>query len=229
MGKGIRDAPRDALIADISPVALRGASFGLRQSLDTVGAFIGPLLAIGLMWFTGHDVLAVFRLAVVPATLALALLICAVPEPQRPASVQRARFPLHRDELCRLGRGFWAVIAVASLFTLARFSEAFPLLRAEHVGLPLPWIPGVLVVELLCLIAADLVLALGQGLHALALGVALWGLHMGFTQGLLATLVADTSPAEMRGTAFGVLNLVASVALLAMAALGRVHESPPRH
>lgn len=144
------------------------------------------MLAIGLLWFAGNDFLVVFRLAVVPATLALALLIFAVPEPNGPASARKGRFPLHRDELRRLGEEFWAVIVVATLFTLARFSEAFLLLRAEHVGLPLPWIPGVLVVELLCLVAADLVLALGQCLYALALGVALWGLHMGFTWGLLS-------------------------------------------
>lgn len=246
IGKGIRGAPRDALVADIAPAHLRGASFGLRQSLDTVGAFLGPLLAIGLMWLTANNFQAVFWVAVIPAFLALALLLFAVHEPERPPGLRKVRFPLSTPELRRLGSGYWLVVAVATVFTLARFSEAFLVLRAQGTGLPLVLIPLVLVVMnlayalvaypagalsdrcnrltmlivgLVLLIAADLVLAFAPGLVAVAIGVALWGLHMGVTQGLLATLVADTAPAELRGTAYGLFNLMGGLALLAASVL----------
>jgi MFS family permease len=242
IGKGIRGAPRDALVADIAPAHLRGASFGLRQSLDTVGAFIGPLLAIGLMWLTANNFKAVFWVAVVPAFLSLALILFAVHEPERAPTLRKVRFPLHRDELARLGRTYWLVIAVATVFTLARFSEAFLLLRANQVGLPVMLVPVVLVVMNIVyslasypagvladdggryrvllvgvgfLVLADLVLAFAPGIAGIGAGVILWGLHMGFTQGLLATLVADTSPPELRGTAFGMFNLLTGGALLA--------------
>lgn len=242
VGKGIRGAPRDALIADIAPVHLRGASFGLRQSLDTVGAFIGPLIAIALMWLTADNFQVVFWIAVLPAFLALALMVFSVPEPERGPTIRKVRFPLHRDELRRLGRRYWLVIAVATVFALARFSEAFLVLRAQAVGLPVMLVPAVLVVMnavyalaaypagiladsvgrhrilligLALLVVADCVLAFVPGMVGVAIGVALWGLHMGFTQGLLATLVADTSPPELRGTAFGMFNLLTGGALLA--------------
>ena len=241
IGNGIRGAPRDALVADIAPPHLRGASFGLRQSLDTVGAFVGPVLAIGLMWLTANNFQAVFWVAVIPAFLALGLLLFAVHEPARPAGLRKVRFPLSLHELKRLGSAYWLVVAVATVFTLARFSEAFLVLRAQGTGLPLVLIPLVLVVMnfvyalaaypagilsdrynrltvliigLALLIAADLVLAFAPGLVGVAIGVALWGLHMGVTQGLLATLVADTAPPELRGTAYGMFNLMGGLALL---------------
>ena len=242
IGKGIRGAPRDALVADIAPGHLRGASFGLRQSLDTVGAFVGPLFAIALMWLTANHFKTVFWIAVMPAFLSLALIVFSVHEPERAPMLRKVKFPLHRDELNRLGRGYWLVVAVATVFTLARFSEAFLLLRANQVGLPVMLVPAVLVVMNVVyslaaypagvladddgryrvlvvgvgfLVLADLVLAFAPGLGGVAAGVALWGLHMGFTQGLLATLVADTSPPELRGTAFGMFNVLTGGALLA--------------
>ena len=241
VGKGIRGAPRDALVADIAPPHLRGASFGLRQSLDTIGAFLGPLLAIGLMWLTADHFQAVFWVAVLPSFLAVALLAVAVKEPKRPEGLRRVSMPLHRDELVRLGPTFWWVVVVATVFTLARFSEAFLLLRAQSDGLQLMLIPAVLVVMniayalsaypagalsdrvnrvamlaigLLLLIAADVLLAFVPGFPGLIAGVVLWGLHMGFTQGLFATLVADAAPAELRGTGYGIFNLVTGLALL---------------
>jgi MFS family permease len=246
VGKGIRGAPRDALLADISPAHLRGASFGLRQSLDTAGAFLGPLLAIVLMWLTASHFTAVFWIAVIPAFLAMGLIIFGVSEPDRPAELRTVRSPLSLTELKRLGVAYWLVVAVATVFTLARFSEAFLVLRAQATGLPVMLVPGVLVVMnlvyalaaypagvmsdngnrlrvlvigLLLLIAADVVLAFAPGIAALTLGVALWGLHMGFTQGLLSTLVADAAPAELRGTAFGMFNLMTGLALLAASIL----------
>jgi MFS family permease len=241
VGKGIRGAPRDALVADIAPAHLRGASFGLRQSLDTTGAFLGPALAIGLMWLTANNFKAVFWVAVIPAFLALGLLLFAVREPERPAGLRKVSFPLSLPELKKLGSAYWLVVAVATTFTLARFSEAFLILRAQGTGLPLVLIPMVLVlmnfvyalaaypagvlsdrynrltvliIGFTLLIAADLVLALSAGLTGVAAGVVLWGLHMGVTQGLLSTLVADTAPAELRGTAYGVFNLLGGIALL---------------
>ncbi|NLS18863.1 MFS transporter [Rhizobium sp. P40RR-XXII] len=241
VGKGIRGAPRDALVADIAPPELRGASFGLRQSLDTVGAFIGPLLAIGLMWFTADHFQAVFWIAVLPALLSVSVLLFMVKEPERPQDLRRVRMPLHRDELRRLGKSYWWVVAVAAVFTLARFSEAFLILKAQSIGVPIALVPlalvlmslayslsaypagilsdkadrfTILVIGLSLLVGADLVLAFAQGIVGAGLGVVLWGLHMGFTQGLLAKLIADTSPAELRGTAFGMFNLITGVALL---------------
>ncbi|MCA6113713.1 MFS transporter [Bradyrhizobium sp. WSM 1738] len=242
IGKGIRGAPRDALVADLSPPDLRGASFGLRQSLDTVGAFVGPLLAIALMWWTSDNFKTVFWFAVIPAFLALALIVFAVREPARPQTLRAVRNPISLAEIKNLGAAYWWVVAVASVFTLARFSEAFLVLRAQNVGLPIALVPavlvgmnvvyalaaypagvisdrfsrtGVLAAGMLVLIAADVVLALLTSIAGVALGVALWGLHMGMTQGLLAALVADTAPAELRGTAYGFFNLLGGVAMLA--------------
>lgn len=246
IGKGIRDAPRDALVADIAPPHLRGASFGLRQSLDTVGAFVGPLLAIGFMWLTSNQFRIVFWVAILPGVLAVALLLVVVQEPARPAGLRDVRAPLSLPELRSLGSSFWLVVCVATVFTLARFSEAFLILRAQAMGLPLVLIPLVLVVMnviyslaaypagalsdrvnrltmiilgFLILIAADLVLARPGNLAGVAVGVALWGLHLGFTQGLLATLVADVAPPELRGTAFGMFNLSGGLSLLAASLL----------
>ena len=242
IGKGIRGAPRDALVADIAPPHLRGASFGLRQSLDTVGAFVGPLLAIGLMWLTSDSFKAVFWFAVIPGFLSLALIMFAVREPARPEGLREVRNPISLAEIRNLGAAYWWVVAIATAFTLARFSEAFLLLRAQHVGLPITLLPAVLVLMnvvyaaaaypagvmsdrmnraavlatgFALLIAADLALALLPSIGGVALGVVLWGLHMGLTQGLLAALVADTSPAELRGTAYGFFNLLGGLAMLA--------------
>lgn len=242
IGKGIRGAPRDALVADLAPPELRGASFGLRQSMDTIGAFIGPLLAILLMLWTANNFATVFWVAVIPGFIAFALIAFAVREPARPAGLRSVKAPLSRSELARLGQGYWWVVGVAAVFTLARFSEAFLILRAQSVGLPIALVPAVMVLMnivyamaaypagvlsdridrhtvliagLMLLVVADLVLAFSTGIIGVAFGVILWGLHMGLTQGLLATLVADAAPAELRGTAFGVFNLVSGVALLA--------------
>ena len=241
VGKGIRGAPRDALVADIAPPHLRGASFGLRQTLDTVGAFLGPALAIVLMWLTADNFQAVFWVAVIPAVLCVIVLVVGVKEPERPAGLRRVKAPLSLSEMARLGPAYWWITAVATVFTLARFSEAFLILRAQSAGLALALVPlvlvvmnvvyslaaypagalsdrvnkvNVLIVGLLLLIAADVVLALEPGLVGVTIGVVLWGLHMGFTQGLLASLVAETSPPELRGTAFGVFNMAGGVALL---------------
>ncbi|NEJ90012.1 MFS transporter [Rhizobium leguminosarum] len=241
VGKGIRGAPRDALVADIAPPHLRGASFGLRQSLDTIGAFLGPVIAIGLMWLTSGHFQAVFWFAVVPAFLSVGLIVVAVKEPDRPKEQRRVRMPLHRDELRRLGVTYWWVVAVAAVFTLARFSEAFLILRAQSIGLSVTVIPVVLVVMslayslsaypvgvlsdrvnrttllaigLVLLLGADLALAFASDIVWVGVGVVLWGLHMGFTQGLLATLIAESAPPELRGTAFGVFNVVTGIALL---------------
>jgi len=242
VGKGIRGAPRDALVADITPAHLRGASFGLRQSLDTIGAFVGPLLAIVLMWGTANNFRVVFWVAVIPAFLSLALIIFAVREPERQGGIRPVASPLSVTELRRLGQAYWWVVAIATIFTLARFSEAFLVLRAQSIGLPIMLVPAIMIVMnivyavaaypagmlsdrvdrvvilmigLGLLIAADLFLALSPGLAGVMIGVVLWGLHMGFTQGLLATLIADAAPADLRGTAYGMFNLLGGVAMLA--------------
>ena len=240
VGKGIRGAPRDALIADIAPPEIRGAAFGLRQSLDTVGAFLGPLLAIGLMVLWANDFRAVFWVAVIPAFLALGLLLFGVQEPEMKQAVKRVN-PIRRENLRRLSRAYWWVVAIGGVFTLARFSEAFLVLRAHEGGLPIALTPVVLIgmnvvyavaaypfgklsdsmshTQLLAwglgvLIAADVALAYSNHWAWMSAGVALWGLHMGMTQGLLATMVADTAPEDLRGTAYGFFNLVSGIAML---------------
>ena len=245
VGKGIRGAPRDALVADIAPPDMRGAAFGLRQSLDTVGAFLGPVLAMLLMLLWANDFRAVFWVAVVPAVLCVALLAWGVKEPERPAGTPRTN-PIRRDNLRRLSPAYWSVVALGAVFTLARFSEAFLVLRLQQGGLALALTPLVLVAMnlvfalgayplgklsdrirhstllawgLVALIAADALLAWSDRGAIAWLGVALWGLHMAATQGLLATMVADTAPADLRGTAYGMFNLVCGVSLLAASAL----------
>ncbi len=245
VGKGIRGAPRDALVADVAPPEIRGAAFGLRQALDTIGAFLGPLLAVGLMLLWADDFRSVFWVAVIPGMLAVALLVAGVREPDRRSAEKRAN-PIRRDNLRRLGRGYWWVVAIGAVFTLARFSEAFLVLKAQKSGIPVALVPLVMVamnivyaasaypfgklsdrmnhatllsLGLAVLIAADLVLALNGHWLALGIGVALWGIHMGMTQGLLATMVADTAPADLRGTAYGFFNLVSGVAMLIASAV----------
>ncbi|HQD49237.1 MFS transporter, partial [Ottowia sp.] len=144
VGKGIRGAPRDALVADIAPADRRGAAFGLRQSLDTVGAFLGPLIAVGLMLLWANDFRAVFAVAVVPAVLCVLLLALGVREPDRPAGERRVN-PISRASLQRLPRAYWWVVGVGAVFTLARFSEAFLVLRAEQTGIALALVPLVMV------------------------------------------------------------------------------------
>lgn len=245
VGKGIRGAPRDALVADLAPPDIRGAAFGLRQSLDTVGAFLGPLLAMGLMLAWANDFRAVFWLATVPAFLAVALLAFGVREPES-QSPRHAVNPIRRENLRRLSRAYWWVVAIGAVFTLARFSEAFLVLRAAEGGLPVALSPLVLIgmnvvyaaaaypfgrlsdrvrherllaLGLAVLIAADLVLAHSNDWRWVWAGITLWGLHLGIVQGLLATMVADAAPAELRGTAFGFFNLVSGVAMLVASAL----------
>ncbi|QQS54378.1 MAG: MFS transporter [Candidatus Competibacteraceae bacterium] len=240
VGKGVRGAPRDALVADITPPNLRGAAFGLRQSLDTVGAFLGPLLAVGLMLLWANDFRAVFWVAVIPGLAAVALLALGLREPIG-IQVVKHTHPIRRENLRRLEASYWWVVGVGAVFTLARFSEAFLVLRAQQGGVPVAFVPLVMVamnliyalsaypfgklsdrmshrkllaLGLVVLIAADLVLASNDHWGVVLVGVALWGVHMGMTQGLLATMVADTAPADLRGTAYGFFNLVSGMAML---------------
>jgi MFS family permease len=242
IGKGIRGAPRDALVADLAPADLRGASFGLRQSLDTIGAFLGPAIAIALMWVTANDFRTVFWFAVVPAFLAFALIAFAVHDPAQHAdSTSGLRSPLSKDAFGKLGRAYWWIVGIGAVFTLARFSEAFLLLKAQAAGLPIYLAPLVLVLMNIAyaltsypagvlsdrmdrgtllmggfavLATADIVLGVTTGLIGVTFGVILWGVHMGLTQGLFAALIADVAPVELRGTAYGIFNLVGGLALL---------------
>ncbi|EJM09244.1 arabinose efflux permease family protein [Pseudomonas sp. GM18] len=240
IGKGIRGAPRDALVADVAPAEIRGACFGLRQSMDTVGAILGPVLAIMLMLWLGQIHLVLW-FAVIPAVISVALIVGGVKEPTAVTGEHAFRSPIHWKVLREFSRGYWWVVIVGGLFTLARFSEAFLVLKAQQTGLTATWVPMVMVVmallyavsaypagwlsdrisrtKLLCvgmglLILADLLLAQADSIMTMLAGVALWGLHMGFSQGILATLIADTAPEHLRGTAFGLFNLISGVCLL---------------
>jgi MFS family permease len=241
IGKGIRGAPRDALVADIAPPQLRGAAYGLRQSLDSVGVFVGPMLAVACMIWLANDIKAVFWVAVVPAFLAVFLLILAVREPEYSDHAAGPRNHLTLTHAKCLPLRYWLVVALGAVFTLARFSEAFLILRAQDVGLAIGYVPAIMIVMnivysifaypagaasdrfsartllvfgLGVLVAADVILAIAASPGIAFLGSAFWGLHMAFTQGLLSKLVADTTPAGLRGTAFGIFNLVSGGALL---------------
>jgi MFS family permease len=240
IGKGIRGAPRDALVADIAPLQLRGAAYGLRQSLDSLGALIGPLLAVLLMLWFANDIRTVLWVAVVPAFIAVFVLIIAVREPESPARPASLRNRLTLADTKRLPARYWLVVTLGAFFTLARFSEAFLILRAQDAGLAFEYVPIIMIVlnlfyslfaypagaaadrlsartlllfGLALLVVADVVLAMAVSPRIAFVGAALWGLHLAFTQGLLSKLVADTSPADLRGTAFGVFNLVVGAAL----------------
>ena len=248
VGKGVRGAPRDALVADIAPPHLRGAAFGLRQSLDTAGAFVGPLVAVGLMLLWANDFRAVFWVAIIPGVMAVALLVFGVREPVRRQTETRTN-PIRRENLRRLDSAYWWVVGIGSVFTLARFSEAFLVLRAQQGGMPIALVPLVmvamnliyavsaypfgklsdmmshtrlLVLGLIVLIAADMILAINDHWSIVLLGVVLWGLHMGMTQGLLAAMIADASPTDLRGTAYGFFNLACGLALLIASALAGI-------
>ncbi len=241
IGKGIRGAPRDALIGDLAPPEVRGAAFGLRQSLDTVGAFAGPTLALLLMELSGYNFRLVFWLALIPGLVAVAILVLGVSEPARGRPRSETPTPIRWAEMSRFGALFWGVVGVGAILTLARFSEAFLVLRAVGVGLPIALAPLVLIVMNIIyalsaypmgalsdrcnrgsilrigfgiLIVADLVLAFAGEIATVMIGIGLWGLHMGMTQGLLSTLVADATASELRGSAFGLFNLACGAALL---------------
>jgi len=241
IGKGIRGAPRDALIADVTPANLRGAAYGLRQSLDTLGAFLGPLLAVMLMSLTAGNYRAVFTIAFIPGLFSVVILALFVREraSSREFALQQTVFNV---EIGSLGRNFWTVTGCGFIFTLARFSEAFLLLRAYHVGIAIHRIPlflvlmntvfsltaypagfisdrigrtGLLKLGLGALLLSNLVLAGAETGRQVAAGVFLWGLHMGLTQGVLSALVADSAPGALRGSAFGIFHMVSGIALLA--------------
>ena len=240
LGKGIRGAPRDALIADLVQPNVRGAAYGLRQALDSVGALLGPLLAVVLMLYLADNMRAAMWVATIPAVLCVLTLLAFVREPEHKATGKR-RVALLIAGAKQLPLRYWLVVSVGAVFTLARFSEAFLVLRAQDVGMELAYVPAVMIVMnllyagaaypvgaaadhtparillwfgLAILIAADLLLAFASSLSLVLAGAALWGLHMAFTQGLLSKLVADTAPPELIGSAFGVFNLVTGIALL---------------
>ncbi|MEZ5500070.1 MAG: MFS transporter [Steroidobacteraceae bacterium] len=246
IGKGIRGAPRDALVADLTPAHLRGAAFGLRQSLDSVGAFLGPLFAIALMVWLAGEFRSVLWLATLPAWIAVGVLLFAVHEPRATSQRAATGAPVSGAAMLRLPAKFWRVAALGGVFTLARFSEAFLVLRVQGLGIALAYVPAVLVVMNLAyagfawlagawadrmrpstllaaglgvLVIADMVLAAASATWVALLGAALWGLHMAMTQGLFAKLIADHAPADLRGTAFGVFNFIGAAAVLLASAI----------
>lgn len=241
IGKGIRGAPRDALIADVTEDSFRGRAYGLRQMLDTTGAFVGPLLAIALLAIFSNDMRAVFWFAVIPGVLSVLCVIFGVKDRAIPESEKSSKPPIKLTDLKRLDRAFWSVVAVGVVFMLARFSEAFLVLKANQAGLPLALAPLVFIVMnvvyaagaypagawadrappakillwgIAALVTADMILAFAAGVAGAFAGIVLWGVHMALTQGLLAKLVAQHAPADLRGSAFGAFNLATGLAAL---------------
>ena len=237
-GKGIRGAPRDALVTDLTPAAHRGAAFGLRQSLDSLGSLAGPALALALMWLFHDDVRRALWIAPLPALASVAAMWIWVKEPSQTAPNNHR---LRWSQLREFSAPYWAIVVLGAVFTLARFSEAFLILRAQHSGIALGFVPLVLIVMniaytlaaypagaasdrgrprsfllggLTSLIAADVVLAYAPSPEVVLAGAALWGLHMALTQGTLSKLVADAAPTRFRGTAFGIFNLVTGISTL---------------
>lgn len=239
IGKGVRDSPRDALISEIAPLNVQGASFGLRQSLDTIGAFIGPLLAVLFMYLFSDNIYSVLWMAVIPGMISLIILILWVKEPVRRHF--KSNFKLIRaSDIQDLETGYWNLVGIGLLLALARFSQAFLLLRAQSNGLNLMWVPMVMVamnviyalssypagvlsdygnrktvllIGVIFLILADVTLGFGANLWILFLGVVFWGLHMGFTEGILAAMISDNTSRSMRGTAFGIYNFVSGLGM----------------
>lgn len=241
IGKGIRGAPRDALVGELAPAEIRGACFGLRQSMDTVGAFIGPLLAMLFLVVFAGNIRAVLWVAVLPAFISVAILAFGVREPESGRPAGAVRIPIRLRDIRQIEKPYWQLVAIAGVLTLGRFSEAFLILKAQAVGLPVVLVPMVMVMMnvvyalaaypagvlsdrmnrknilslgVACLVAADIVLAIANGPWLLTLGVSLWGLHLGLSQGLLAAMVTDATPADLRGTAYGIFNLVSGIAML---------------
>jgi predicted MFS family arabinose efflux permease len=197
-------------------------------------------MAVLLMIWLTDDIRTVLWLAVLPAFIAVFLLIIAVHEPESPGCAAAPRNRLTMTDTRRLPGRYWLIVGLGAVFTLGRFSEAFLILRAQDVGLAIAYVPMVMIVMnivyslfsypagaaadrlsarillvfgLAMLVVADVVLALAASPWITFAGAAFWGLHMAFTQGLLAKLVADNAPADLRGTAFGMFNLVSGVAL----------------
>lgn len=249
IGKGIRGAPRDALVADITPSELRGSAYGLRQSMDSAGAVLGPLLAVVFMIWLANDIRSVLWIAVIPAFIAVALLVFGVQEPGQIGTRTGARVPVSFADMKQLALRYWYIVLLGAVFMLARFSEAFMILLAQKVGLPMGYVPVVFIVMnvayaataypagvlsdrisarallaggLAILVAADVLLAFAESSTALLLGAGCWGIHLGLTQGLFAKLVADNTPAPLRGTAFGIFNLVSGGGLLLASILAGV-------
>jgi MFS family permease len=208
-----------------------------------VGAFLAPLIAIGLMLLTADNYRFVFWIAAIPALLAVFLLMAGVKEPQSTAITpgKKGAFPLTLKTLHRLPRELWFTLMLAGLLSLARFSDAFLILRSQQAGLPIAWAPLVMVVmnivyavssypggllsdrfgRIAPLVAGTLILILGNillasssGLLLPAIGIVCWGLHLGLTQGVLSAMIADAAPAALKATAFGLLNLVSGLGLL---------------
>ena len=240
IGKGIRGAPRDALVADLAPLDRRGEAFGLRQSLDSIGAFLGPLIAMGLMLIASNNFPLVFWIACIPAFLSVAVLFVFVPETNTAKSTTKG-FPLSRAALRIMPKAFWMALGISAVLSFARVSDAFLILRASDLGLPLAFAPFVLIamnivysvlawpagalsdrlsrrmvlaIGIIALAGAALSLSLASSLWGVALGITLWGVHLALTQGLLATFIADAAPTDLRGTAFGLFNLASGVAML---------------
>jgi len=242
LGKGIRGAPRDALIGDLSPLSIRGACFGLRQSLDNVGAIAGPLIAILLMWLFANNIKAVFWAATIPAFVSFFIILVVVKEPKKEHHYnQEEQKPFNIKDVAKLHSSFWWVIVIAVVISFARMSEAFLVLKAQDAGFELMYIPLVLVIMnliyastsypagklsdkidrmhllslgTLILLISDLLLAYATTHIHTMLGVALWGLHMGVTQGIFAALIVDKTPAHLYGTAFGIFNFLCGLAIL---------------
>jgi MFS family permease len=246
VGKGVRGAPRDALIADITPAHLTGAAYGLRQSLDSVGAVLGPLTAFLFMGLFKNDIRAVLWIATIPAVAAVALLVLGIAEPENLKRARNSTNAMRGFDAKQLTFRYWVVVGLGALFTLARFSQAFLLLRAQDVGLSVGYVPLVMIVMnmvfaagaypagiaadhmsrqrlliagLVVLILADLMLAEAHAPALLFIGAGFWGLHFGLTEGLFAKLVADEAPPDLRGTAFGIFSFVTGLALLAASVL----------
>lgn len=241
LGKGIRGAPRDALVADVCPAGVRGQAYGLRQTLDAIGSFLGPLLVTALLWSEQLDFRDIFWIATLPALLSVAILWLGVHETAPTTPKIKTQNPLNRASISQLSPIYWRVVTIGAILTLARFSEAFLLLRAQQANWPLAWLPLVMVIMnlayafsaypfgklsdrlaperilalgLVVLMAADLVLALTNSISGVMLAIILWGLHFGISQGLLTKMVADHAPSHLRGTAFGLFNLISGLALL---------------
>lgn len=239
MSKASRDAPRDALVADVTAQGQRGAAYGLRVALDSLGSVLGPILAVLLMLFFSGGIRAAMWVAVIPAVLAVIVIAMLVREPEQKQATVREPFDWGKAR--ELPGRYWLIVTVGAIFTAARFSDSFLVLRARDVGLSATYAPMIIVVlsciyaagsypagaaadrvsprtlllvGLSFLIAADLVIGLGHSILPVFVGGALWGCHLALTQGVFSKIVAEFTPSDLRGTGFAIFDLGRGIAFV---------------
>lgn len=242
IGNGLDATPRDALVGDLAPPQIKGACYGLRESLSRAGSFAGALLVMALLWLTEGNFSLVFWIGSIPTVLALMVLVIFVKDsPNQQAQHKKPTHKFKLKDLKKLPLPFWLILLLSGLFMLSNFSGAFLILRAEQTGLDLHLTSLVMIIQnlatagtaypvgylsdkmgrrsmmgvgIVLIVCSDLLLAWGGSLYTILGGVLLWGAEIGITQSILAVFLADTCPQDLRGTGFGLFHFINGCCLL---------------